>query len=788
MIGSGSSDLAIGISLILRDQFSGTAAAANRELASLSEGAQSAVSSFQSAQRDFSAGATAIGAGAIAVMANMTKVGADFDATLTYISKIASEKGGVGFDKLSQRALQLGQDSMYSAGQVADAMKYLAMSGMDTEAIYNNVAGAVALASATMSQLEGKLGTADIMTNIMHAFKIEGTEANAMHVADVLSKAVTSSNTNLLDFAEGMKYAQGTAHSLGLSLEETAAIIMMMGNAGIQGSMSGTATENMLRYLSRMGDEARSGTRQGKALSSLGLGPEDLKTASGDLKSIHEIFTLISRQLQGMGDLDAVNLIQDMFGVRGARAAVLMREINDYAKNLDILENSSAGTALTNQQAMMATTKGLIDEATGSLETLAVAWFHNIRPVLDPLIKTFAQAVEFTTKLIQTPVGKWTTILISGLIVIGTTFMGIRTTLLTLRIAQQKFNAAVVSTGAAGKTASATMSAGAGTYNGILSQTLAKLQTKKASKLELVNIQRQYTAELLKTAMAENAAAVAAGKATALTAAQRAQLARTATMTTSLTAQQQMLLGASGVTAAGGIGAWLARRGIGRFTTVDAGGRMRDTRTGRFVSAATSTPGYSLLKPGSAIGKVGGVLGKGGGLPAMLGGMVAGMGADAAGRDTGLGKGLGILGSTLSGAGTGAMIGSFVPILGNGVGAIVGGIGGLLWGLYDNLSKIEDEVTSAEENAKQQMSSGEFWKDSVWKEKTRKLLDMEDGSTAYVIGGRQTMWLGPQEQAMLNQSQMNSGVTRVVINIDGRSAMDREIKKNAFEEMINLLM
>lgn len=784
MFGAGSSDLAIGISLIMRDQFSGTAANARRELSGLSDAAQQSVTGFQEAQRNFNATGAAVGGAAVVAMGKMLQTGAEFDTTLTYISNIAKEKGGIGFKQLGERAMQLGLDSMFSAQQVNDAMKYLAMSGMDTQEIYNNIAGAVALASATMSNLDGKLGTADIMTNVMHAFQIEGTEENAMRVADILSKAVTSANTNLTDLAEAMKYAQGTAHSLGLGVEETAAIIMTLGNAGIQGSMAGTAAENMLRYLSRMGDEARKGTRQGKALSALGLSPDDLKTVNGELRSISEIFGLIGMQLGNMGDVDALNVLQDMFGVRGARAAVLLKEIQSYNKNLNTLNNESAGTALKNQEAQMASLGGLIDELKGSIETFGIVWTNAIKPLAGPAIKFLSQTIEAFSSFVQTPIGGFLTKLATIGILAKTAYMGFRAILLSIRLLQGGLTTSmntIAGTGRAAIGATTGVTAAQGSYNGVVSQTLARLQRVKGDKTQILALQRQLTAEVLRTAMAENAAAAKLGTAAALTAAQRAKLMQTTAMATTMSGTSQMLLGASGVAAMGGIGAWLARRGIGRFNYVDARGRMRNHRHS-FVSPKTNQVGYTAMGANTKFGRA---MGGMGGIGAMVGGIGLDYAANAAGRDTALGKGLSVGSSALTGLSMGAMIGSVVPVIGTTVGAIVGGVGGLLYGLYDNLKEVEKGVDEAKAEADKQ-SAQPFWQDSVWREKTRKLLDLPDGSTVYTQGGRQPLWMGPREQALANQTQLNNGNTRVVINIDGKSAMDREFKARAFEEILNL--
>ena len=51
--------------------------------------------------------------------------------------------------------------------------------------------------------------------------------------------------------------------------------------------------------------------------------------------------------------------------------------------------------------------------------------------------------------------------------------------------------------------------------------------------------------------------------------------------------------------------------------------------------------------------------------------------------NSGMGKGLGVAGSTLTYAGTGAMIGSIIPGVGTLVGGAIGGLAGLGVGLYN---------------------------------------------------------------------------------------------------------
>ena len=146
-------------------------------------------------------------------------------------------------------------------------MKYLAMAGNSAKEIDDMIKGAAFVAGATGMELGGKGGTADLITNIMRTFKIEASEAAGV-VGDQLTKAALSSNISMMDLAESIKYAAADMVTLKQELPQVAAMIGTLGNAGIQGSMAGTALSNMVRYLNK--SISQPSFKGGKALARLG--------------------------------------------------------------------------------------------------------------------------------------------------------------------------------------------------------------------------------------------------------------------------------------------------------------------------------------------------------------------------------------------------------------------------------------------------------------------------------------------------------------------------------------
>lgn len=158
-----------------------------------------------------------------------TKVGSDFEAAMSRVGAISGATGKE-FKMLEKTAMELGKTTVFSASEAAEGMQYLAMAGYDANEIVAAMPGVLNAAAA--GQVE--LGTAaDITSNVLSGFGLQASETS--RVADVLTKAFTSSNTSMESLGETMKYAAPIARAAGFSLEETAAAAGVLGDAGIQG-------------------------------------------------------------------------------------------------------------------------------------------------------------------------------------------------------------------------------------------------------------------------------------------------------------------------------------------------------------------------------------------------------------------------------------------------------------------------------------------------------------------------------------------------------------------------
>ena len=123
---------------------------------------------------------------------------------------------------LTARARELGRDTKLTAVEVGQGMEYLTMAVFNARQTVQAIGGVLDVAAAAGTDL-GR--TSDIVSN-------------------VLTKTFTSSNTTLESPGETMKYVAPVAKSAGASIELMAAMVGVVGDAGIQGSMAGTTLRN----------------------------------------------------------------------------------------------------------------------------------------------------------------------------------------------------------------------------------------------------------------------------------------------------------------------------------------------------------------------------------------------------------------------------------------------------------------------------------------------------------------------------------------------------------------
>lgn len=234
---------------------------------------------------------SAVGSGLKSLTTGAISAGANFENAMSSVAAISGATGS-DFDRLSEKAKQLGKITQYTASETASAMEYMAMAGWKTEDMLNGIEGVMDLAAASGEDLAG---VSDIVTDAMTAFGLsaDGTTkiikdgftkevSNASHFADVLAAASANSNTNVAMLGESFKYAAPVAGSLGYSVEDTAIALGLMASSGLKSSMAGSSLRTILTNLAKPTDDISD------AMDYLGT---SLQNSDGSMKSLMDIVT-----------------------------------------------------------------------------------------------------------------------------------------------------------------------------------------------------------------------------------------------------------------------------------------------------------------------------------------------------------------------------------------------------------------------------------------------------------------------------------------------------------------
>lgn len=420
--------LEIGIALVLQDRFSNQAREASSVIRGLHRDAKNAVQANLTAVQSYANMASGVANSIVSTLTTTIENGADFIDVMTTVGAISGATKNQ-MSGLSETAQTLGLRTMFMSRDIASGMKYLAMAGNDANQIQEMISGAAMMANATGMELGGKGGAADLLTNIMRTFKLEGQQA-ADIVGDQLTKAAMSSNVSMTDLAEAIKYSAASMVTLKQQLPQVAAMIGVLGNAGIQGSMAGTSIRNMADYLTQ--SITNPNFKGAKALAKLGLGKQDFVDANGDLQDFAVILEKIGTATQGLSTVDQNAVFKSIFGVRGMRAAVaIMRDTEGYFDLLNKIQNNSAGFAEEVVRKRMETFAGKIDIVQSAVWNLMTTFSDALdkNPIIMGFLDMVSGAISQLRDLMATPFGPW----IAGFVAIaavglkiGSIWMGLR--------------------------------------------------------------------------------------------------------------------------------------------------------------------------------------------------------------------------------------------------------------------------------------------------------------------------------------------------------------------------
>jgi len=252
----------------------------------------------------------------------------DLRVNIDFLGASATEADTI-FASLEKRIRALAQTTPFNPTQVAEAATDLAKGGFNPKEIEESLEGVLDLARATGATLPESV---NIVVRSMRTFGI--TTDKSAQVVSQFVRAARKGTLDIEDLAAALTYSQGTADTLGVSLQKMLAIFTVLSNRGLVGSIAGTSTNTAFSQLVKKAQELKA---VGKIELVTGI-REDGREALDVVKSLERVFAFA----ETLSFTEQQTLFQDIFNLRGARSvAGLRKELANIEKLTTFIANAN---------------------------------------------------------------------------------------------------------------------------------------------------------------------------------------------------------------------------------------------------------------------------------------------------------------------------------------------------------------------------------------------------------------------------------------------------------------
>lgn len=308
------------------------------------------------------------------------KIGNEFESQMSRVQAISGATGEQ-LQTLTDQAMDLGASTSFSASSAALGMEQLASAGFTVEEIYEAMPGLLDLAASSGADLAT---ASEIAASAVRGFGLEAADTG--YVADLFAEAAARTNAQVEDMGEAMKYIAPVAHAMGLEIDETAAAVGILSDAGIKGSQAGTTLRGALTRLTKPTKNAT------EVMKLYGMSFYD---ANGSMLSMEGIIGQLEQGLSGLTQKQRNQALTTLFGQEALSGMLVLLEagpekLAELSEGLDGAE----GAAQEMAEVMLDNTAGALEEFGGAIETAAI----NIQQILAPVV---TNVVQWLTDLVN---------------------------------------------------------------------------------------------------------------------------------------------------------------------------------------------------------------------------------------------------------------------------------------------------------------------------------------------------------------------------------------------------
>lgn len=345
-----------------------------------------------------------IAGAAIYSVVNALKVGTqeiiNYDQALKNLQAITRATDAEVFS-MGETIREVAEETKFSTGEVAEGMVLLGQAGFSATEAMQSMSAVANLATGTLSDMRL---TSDLLTTTVRAFGLEASES--ARVADVMANAINRSKLTIDKLRIAFNFVGAAASQTGLSLEETAASMMVLANNGIRASTIGTGLRQVLsRLLAPNRNLREEFEAQGIQLDKVNPRLVGYQTAMRNLVPIlvdmekRTVNMTKAYRLFGLRGAQAVSILARAFATEGANSFDDM-----YTKVLDV--GTASDMAAKQMEGLGVKLKNLADR----LKLIAVALgTGGLIDVFKVLVDGMRAVAVGIVDFLETPIGRIST-------------------------------------------------------------------------------------------------------------------------------------------------------------------------------------------------------------------------------------------------------------------------------------------------------------------------------------------------------------------------------------------
>lgn len=327
-----------------------------------------------------------------------TKKAMDFEGQMQTTKALLSDTTN-STKELNKQTNRLGEASKgwakkygISTAQINEGVQELIKGGLNANQTIGAMPAILRASKATGEDFNGVMNAA---TSIMSQFGLTSTKTSTMlkntnRVTDSLAFVANKTKAGFLDMGNAMVYVGPVAKSVGMNVEETAAAVGLLSNAGIAGEKAGTALRGALTRLLKPSKE------NAVAMEKLGFSSEEFRSGAIGLP---DVLDRIKKATKGMTEADKAALIAKAFGTEAQSAMnALVNEGGDSLRGLTKETKEAKGYTKQLADQMMKGSKSGAEKFKSALEVLQITIGQKLLPILTPIVEKTTQLIDVFAK------------------------------------------------------------------------------------------------------------------------------------------------------------------------------------------------------------------------------------------------------------------------------------------------------------------------------------------------------------------------------------------------------